>query len=133
MRKIVLSVLMLLGIATLAVSLVACGGGGADGPVLVPTPAPVASFAGVYSGTYTGTDSGTVTVTIAPDGSITGSGSSNSDPGNQFPYSGQIVAGGKFSISSGTSTLTGTVTSQGVLAGTWSDGATGSGNFTTHK
>lgn len=100
------------------------------------TPAPVTTFAGAYTGTYSGADSGTVTVTLASNGSITGSGRSTVDTSYQFTISGQVSAGGNVSLkgsgSAGTATFTGTVTALGVLSGTWSDGATGSGTFTTH-
>jgi len=102
----------------------------------VATP-PVASFAGTYTGTYSGGDNGTITVNLATNGSISGSGSSNLDSSVIFPITGNVAAGGAVSLTgggtAGTAIFTGTVTSSGVLSGLWSDSDSGlSGTFTTH-
>ena len=126
-------------------TLYGCGGGGGGTgptsstttPTSTPTSTPVATFAGVYSGTYSGADSGTVTVTLGSNGNISGTGKSTVDPSYQFTISGQVSTDGNVSLTStgsaGTATFRGSVTLQGVLSGTWSDGTTGGGNFTAQK
>ena len=113
-----------------------CGGSSGGSKAPAPEATSVAAFAGAYSGTYTGADSGTVTVTLATNGSIAGNGTSSIDPTYHFTISGQVAAGGNVSLqgsgTAGTATFTGTVTSQGVLAGTWSS-AGGNGTFATQK
>lgn len=123
------------------ISVSGTGGGKSHSQALVFTvaAAPVSSFAGSYSGSYSGADSGTVSVTISASGAITGSGSSTADPAEpyQFSVSGQVATGGSVSLtgtgSAGTATFTGTINAQGVMSGTWSDGATRSGTFTVTR
>jgi hypothetical protein len=103
---------------------------------LAQGPPPLAVFAGQYTGTYAGEDAGTVSVTIAANGVISGSGRSTLDPDYQFIVAGQVAPGGLVSLtgsgSAGTARFNGTVTVQGVLAGTWSS-PEGSGTFSTQK
>ncbi|MES2760057.1 MAG: hypothetical protein V4693_22005 [Pseudomonadota bacterium] len=100
-------------------------------------PPPVFSFAGVYKGTYAGADTGTFKVTLAADGTISGDGASSLDDSEQFQVIGQVAEGGSVSLNSsgraGSATFSGTVTSKGVLAGTWSDGDEGGGTFVGQK
>ncbi len=103
---------------------------------LAQSSSPIAVFAGQYTGTYAGEDAGTVSVSIAANGAISGSGRSTLDPSYQFIVAGQVAPGGAVSLtgsgSAGTARFTGTVTAQGVLAGAWSS-PEGSGTFTTQK
>jgi hypothetical protein len=79
--------------------------------------------AGNYSGTYSGGDSGTWTVTIASDGTV--SGTVTNSKGDAGPVSGGLVSGTQFSGTANTSaTWTGTLdTSKNpvVFSGTWTN------------
>ncbi len=133
MTRTLVSRQLLISIMCPLLFLFGCGGGSSK--TAATPPASVASFAGVYSGSYSGADSGTVSVTLATNGSITGSGISVDS--TTFNISGQVAADGKVSLqgsgTAGTATFTGTVTSQGVLAGTWSSHGVSGGSFTTTR
>jgi hypothetical protein len=87
--------------------------------------------AGTYSGTFSGDDSGTFDVTLFTNGSVVGTGISNLS-GIIFSTFGQMSTDGTVTFASGgTSTgasFTGTLTTDGVVSGTWQNGAE-SGTF----
>ena len=95
-------------------------------------------ISGTYSGTYSGTDSGSWTITIATNGAISGTGSSNS--GAPLIFTGSIQTSGTVSattsggVSSG-STWSGTIDiTSGDVTGTWVLASIGqSGTYTGHK
>lgn len=95
---------------------------------------PGEAYAGDWSGTFTGDDTGTFDVTINANGTITGSGYSNSYS-ETFSLSGSINSNGQFSAGS-TSTgasFTGTVSGNS-MSGNWNNTNTGdSGTFSGTK
>lgn len=84
-----------------------------------------------FAGTYSGGSSGTWSVTIASDGSVSGTANTNNGP---VPVSGQLVSGTTYSGTSGSATWTGTLDTSktpAVFSGTWNDAAhNNSGTFT---
>ncbi len=92
-------------------------------------------YAGKYGGTFGGATSGTWSITIAADGSVSGTGSDNK--GETVTVAGNFVSGTKYSGTAGTSAWTGTLdTSKNppVFSGTWADMmGPESGTFTGKK
>jgi hypothetical protein len=91
-------------------------------------------IAGKYLGTFSGPVSGTWQITIASDGSI--SGSASDSKGNPAPLSGNLASGTTFSGTAGSGTWTGTLNtskSPVVFSGTWTDDSGASGTFTGTK
>lgn len=91
------------------------------------------SLAGNYSGTFSGSGMGTWMITVAADGTVTGSGTDSK--GRMFTISGSLVSGTTYSGTAGSATWTGTMdTSQSpiVFSGTYTD-PSGTGTFTGTK
>jgi hypothetical protein len=91
------------------------------------------SLAGNFSGTFSGSGMGTWMITVAADGTVTGSGTDSK--GHNFTISGSLVSGTTYSGTAGTATWTGTMdTSQSpiVFSGTYTD-PSGPGTFTGTK
>ena len=93
-----------------------------------------AIMAGIYTGSFSGTDTGNWSVTVATDGTVIGTGNSNSSGG--FTISGNVDSSGTASL-----TATGNATTSwsgmiditnGNFTGSWSGGAD-SGNFSGTK
>ena len=94
-----------------------------------------AIMAGNYSGNYSGTDSGTWSVSVATDGTVTGTGNSNII--GPFSISGSVNSSGTTSVStsgfaSGSSWAGIINITNGSLAGSWAGGAD-SGTFSGNK
>ena len=91
------------------------------------------SLAGNFSGTFSGSSMGTWMITVAADGTVTGSGTDSK--GHNFTIMGALVSGTTYSGTAGTATWTGTMdTSQSpiVFSGTFTD-PSGPGTFTGTK
>jgi hypothetical protein len=91
------------------------------------------SLAGNYSGTFSGADMGTWMITVAADGTVTGSGVDSK--GHNFQISGTLVSGTTYSGTAGSASWTGNMdTSQTpfVFSGTYT-GPDGPGTFTGTK
>jgi uncharacterized protein YcfJ len=87
------------------------------------------ALAGNFAGTYSGGSSGSWTVTIAADGSVSGTATTNN---GTVPVSGSLVSGTQYSGTAGTASWTGNLdTSKNpvTFSGTWSDGSK-TGTFT---
>jgi hypothetical protein len=117
---------------------------GVTTPAVVPatptTPAAgTASFAGNYSGTYIGAEVGTFSVNVSSAGVITGTATSTTFPGLVSGVSGQVSGNGGVTLNAtsgtaGSARFTGSITSAGILSGTWAYvGATGSGTFSGQR
>ena len=93
------------------------------------------ALAGNYAGTYSGGSSGTWTVTIASNGSV--SGTSTDSKGNVTTVSGSLVTGITYSGSADSASWTGTVDTSktpDVFSGTWTNPAeSANGTFTGTK
>jgi hypothetical protein len=91
------------------------------------------SLAGNFSGTFSGSGMGTWMITVAADGTVTGSGVDSK--AHNFTISGSLVSGTTYSGTAGSATWTGTMdTSQSpiVFSGTYTD-PSGPGTFTGTK
>jgi hypothetical protein len=91
------------------------------------------ALAGNYSGTFSGSGMGTWMITVAADGTVTGSGVDSK--GHNFTISGNLVSGTTYSGTAGSAMWTGTMdTSQSpiVFSGTYTDPG-GPGTFTGTK
>ncbi len=81
-----------------------------------------ASAAGEWSGTFEGDDMGTWTMSIKPDGTLTGGLLSTNVPGITFPGTGIVRADGSISaniqVSTSTSVMTGKINGN-EMSGTW--------------
>ena len=91
------------------------------------------SLAGNFSGTFSGSGMGTWMITVATDGSVTGSGVDSK--GHNFTISGSLVSGTTYSGTAGSATWTGkmdTSKSPIVFSGTYTD-PSGPGTFTGTK
>jgi len=93
-------------------------------------------LAGTYSGNYIGDDTGDWTVTVAADGSVSGSGTTNFD-GSVFSIAGSVNTSGTVSASAsgsaGTASWAGIVTiTSGAFSGSWS-GSGENGTFNGNK
>lgn len=106
------------------------------GDEVATNPETSGSPAGSYKGNYSGDDSGVVSITIDDSGAILGSGNSTTDADYQFNISGQVSNTGNVSMTSsgsaGTAKFTGTISSQGIISGNWSDGVS-DGSFSLSK
>jgi hypothetical protein len=76
---------------------------------------------GTYTCSYRGSSTGTVTMVIAADGKLTGTGRDNSD-NSQFSLSGSVLSNGGATVGTAgdSSTFSGTFTNSGQADGTWS-------------
>lgn len=102
----------------------------------------VSARTGNYSGTWvneSATVTGTVTLTVAPDGTVTGTGHNNFD-NSDFTVAGNIPTNGAITASgtAGTSAWSGSIhIGTGIMSGTWNDtttaGTDGQGTFTATK
>ena len=86
----------------------------------------LARYAGNYSGTFDGNDRGSFSISIKPDGSISGQGTSVIN--GQFGLGGKISAGGKTLVATGSTSIGSsfsgiidTRTAPVSLSGTWSN------------
>lgn len=93
------------------------------------------SYAGNYSGTYSGDENGTWQVSVASDGTLTGSGDDNL--GGSFSISGTFTSSGEATLTQGDTnsgaTYSGTVDFSGALSGTWQGVNNTSGTFSGSK
>jgi len=92
-------------------------------------------LAASYSGTFSGDDTGSWTITVATDGTVTGTGNSNSD--GAFSITGNVSSNGTVSAaasgSAGSSTWSSIIDiTNGTIDGTWSGGGY-SGIFSGNK
>jgi hypothetical protein len=87
------------------------------------TPTGISVYAGNYSGTYTGHDQGTFNFTVGTDGTISGSGNSSTS-GVSLLITGTLGNAGGTSVplagTIGPLNFNATLTSAGVLSGSWS-------------
>ncbi len=89
-------------------------------------------YSGTYSGTYTGGDSGTWNITVNSDGSITGT--TTSDDYGPFTVTGTLSGNTATLTATSGATLTTTISSAGVVNGTWSNSSAEiSGSLTGNK
>ena len=94
-----------------------------------------AIMAGIYTGSFSGTDTGNWSVTVATDGTVIGTGNSNSN--GAFSISGNVDSSGTASVTAtgnaGTANWSGMIDiTNGNFTGSWSGGAD-SGNFSGSK
>ncbi|MGI4790061.1 MAG: hypothetical protein ACRYFS_14565 [Janthinobacterium lividum] len=120
-----------IGASLIALFLAGCGGGGGNDST--PTVATNSPFAGTYIGTFTTTNpqSGTLNVTVATNGTLTGSGE-NTTVNEAETISGTVANSGSASVTfvypTFTATASGTVafSSNGHLDGTLTQSTGGS-------
>ena len=92
----------------------------------------VSAFCGTYVGTFSGDDMGSFTAVVDENGNVSGSG--NSVSVGSFTITGSVSSAGNIFFVAGSvttgATFTGVVTTQGAVSGTWENSAFGeSGTF----